>query len=821
MCGWRRRDERERDDHYDDRKYTGNYKRHGRQGSPSTYFDDIRHHRDAFDEPHHPVDRYDRFNKGFEDRSRHDPRRPSYDDRECSSRRYRSENRHSDASRDHKVHRSREDDAAYGSRKDISSHSSANRFNSDDSHIESKGGERSSNHVSYDERRDYEAENPRRERESFRSDASSSNNHNRGRYYSQGAHEGTSVSGSENTKWYSQRHGKQAHISGRGDDNASSHTHSRRRHEYNAKDSRDDENGATILVRNLGSSIMSEDVESAVSDICIQNGFSAPNSVILRSSQSGYGGMGDVYTEAAQPQSSNGYGYGAPVEFYAVVTFPSPANAARFMECMKSRKIDVNGADYYVEYDTLSINADKDSTQKPLTYDDMNELAALMKKRASACDWMCPSCSFVNFARRQACLTCNLAKPSEDVLQSQNLLVDSATTAQAQMMHSNTTDLSPWIVLKSIPLDADPSKLVFLVCSTIPGGAAQLHRCIYVIDTQPQSRRGFMFCQFASISPIENHLSKRGDKVSEILPFQGGYLRLDTVRSLEKQLVEELFKGIKMNTLKVNYEFHNETFQMTLLQEEPTAKTTGNKEARSCKIRTTNVGAVQQACSSHNAPPGAQQYLNAWLCRAIGVPGGKPDTANMTYDPKTDYFYDHRLGVYYDAASGYYISVSGLYYIWDEGSSSLILASQSPGTTATNGVASGPQQSPTGGCVAGLLESALKVAQMTNESTHKSSSSVETAKPPSAALRPAIEVSQTFDVSDDECDMEVDTTKGDAGIASTSEEPKGSVHSAAPTVRSLIICFVCLRMFEEQHQLEIHERRSEYHRAMLDAVSFP
>ncbi|CDR97369.1 hypothetical protein, conserved [Babesia bigemina] len=630
------------------------------------------------------------------------------------------------------------------------------------------------------------------------------------------------------------------------------HGYDRPRRGYN--DTNADENSATILVRKLPPTISGEDVESAVSDLCIQNGTSAPNAVTVKSCHSGYGGMSDMYKGADMQHQVNpdGYGFGASTEHFAVVTFPSPANAARFMECVKSRKLELNGAEYYVEYDTLDVNAEKPVSEVPRAYGSFQELEEMIKRRALSCDWICPDCRFVNFARRSACLTCDKPKPSDEQLQKMNLLVENAVSVQSQPILSNVTDVSPWVVLKGIPMAADPTKLVLLVCGSVPEGAAHLQRCVYVIDPQPQSRRGFMFCQFSSATPVNAFNEAMGDKQSALLQYQDVYLRLDVVRSREKQVADELLKGVRMNTLRVHYEYHPETFAAAALSEEPASRQIGNKECRSCKVKTTNVGALEQLCQSVNAPSGSKQYLDAWTCRSIWVTSGKPDTAKMTYDPNSDYFYDHRLGVYYDAASGYYFTVGGDYYRWDEPTSSLIVtahpASQGDHSQSSNEA----QRHQTQGDVAGLLQAALKAAQMTNQTTQKTAqkspdsvpqNTVEKHSPPGVqevdqthqgsedrhgltnsasrpvyGLQPPPEVAMTFDLgdhSDDECDMEVDSIANRPATEKIAEE-KGGNKKWTPVVKSLSVCLVCLRMFRDQAHLDLHERRSQYHQALLE-----
>ncbi|GBE58614.1 Suppressor of abi3-5 isoform 2 [Babesia ovata] len=629
-------------------------------------------------------------------------------------------------------------------------------------------------------------------------------------------------------------------------DGHSTHGYDRPRRSYG--DSKSDDNSATILVRKLPPTISAEDVESAVSDLCIQNGTSAPNAVTLKSCHSGYGGMNDMYNgpDLQHQVNPDGYGFGASTEHFAVVTFPSPANAARFMECVSSRKLELNGAEYYVEYDTLDVNAEKPVSEVPRAYANFQELEQMMKRKTVSCDWICADCRFVNFARRSACLTCDKPKPSDEQLQKMNLLVDNAVSVQSQPILSNVTDVSSWVVLKGIPMAADPSKLVLLVCGSVPEGAAHLQKCVYVIDPQPQSRRGFMFCQFSSVTPVNAFNEAMGDKLSTLLQFQDVYLRLDVVRSREKQVADELLKGARMNTLRVNYEYHSETFTASAMSDDPGARQMGNKEYRSCKVRTTNVGALEQLCQSVNAPSGAKQYLDAWMCKAIWVTGGKPDTTKMTYDPNSDYFYDHRLGVYYDAASGYYFTVGGEYYRWDEATSSLIVTAH-PGSQVDQG-----QQDQTQGHVAGLLQAALKAAQMTNQIAQKKTQkpsdnilqdTVEKNPPPgmqevnqthpkpeepsgmtnSAArpvlvLQPPSEVAKTFDLgdhSDDECDMEVDSLANPPATEKAAEGI-GTIKKWTPVVKPLSVCLVCLRMFRDQAQLDLHERRSQYHQALLE-----
>ncbi|GIX61073.1 asparagine-rich protein [Babesia caballi] len=643
---------------------------------------------------------------------------------------------------------------------------------------------------------------------------------------------------SDKTEWYKQERylGQGSRRSG-ADTSEHDDKHGRDRpRRLQSDDEAEQENSATILVRNLSTTISAEEIESAISDICIQNGSSAPNTVSVRSSQAGYGGT-------ALQDSTSTHGLGAAVERFAVVTFPSPANAARFMECVKSRKLALNGVEFYVEYDTLEVNAAKPAGDNAAPYSELRQLEATMKRRAYTCDWICPGCRFVNFARRTACLTCDTEKPSEDQLQSHNLLVDTASTAQAQPIHTNVTDVSPWVVLKGIPLEADPAQLVLLVCGSVPEGAAHLQRCVYVIDPQPQSRRGFLFCQFAAASTVNSFQEALGQKLSELLSFKDVYLRLDAVRFREKQVADELLKNVRMNTLKVHYEFDPETFAASALSEEPPARKAGNREYRSCKVRTTNVSALQQASNAHAAPPGAKQYLSAWLGKSIIVPDGKPDTTKLTYDPKSDLFYDPRLSMYYDAASGYYVSVGGEYYAWDESSSSLLLTAQSGSSSASNDMKDtndGGQDS-FHGHVAGLLESAMKAAQMTNQTTQqttqkaseKASNAVTgadskaqadttaTKAAPFTASSMPTDISRTFDLgllSDDECDMEVDSSTKAAGLKAGGMDEAGTTTHQPPEVRPLIVCLVCLRMFTDQTQLDLHERRSRYHRAMLECA---
>lgn len=755
------------------------------------------------------------------DEPHRDPGRGPYDDRGHHSREYRHRDRMDD-NRGEYVIGSRYEDGYCESRRERDKYYPSDRVNVDERRAESEY--HSSKYSSYGESADRGDAAKGYERKSHDDNREEDDTRRFGKYDAMQHHDNShGAASSEKALWYNQKryqpksHKHNSDHASKAGESKQEGGNSWRKNSQGKQGEADQENSATILVRNLGSSVTAEDVETVVSDMCIKNGFSAPNSVSVKTVQSGYNTVGGMYSI---PTESDSYAFGTAFEVYAVVTFPSPENAAKFMHCVKCRKLDVNGVSYYVEYDTLDVNAETDST-KNLTYEDINELKALMKKRIQSSDWMCPNCKFINFARRAVCLTCNNEKPSEDVLQSQNLLVDAATTAQAQFINSNVTDLAPCVVLKCIPMDADPAKLVHLVCSSIPGSVEHLQRCIYVIDPRPQSRFGFMFCHFSALKPIEDHLATRGDKLTEILAFQGGYLRLDIVKSREKQVAEELFKNIKMNTLKVTYELNKETQQMTILPEDASIKKSSGKEICSCKIRTTSIGAVENASLGQFAPPASKQYLSSWLTRSIPVPTGKPDTSVMTYDPKSDYFYDHRLGVYYDAATEYYISVCGIYYTWDDRSSSIVIANNSPQLSVPTEGAAGNKNSASDGNVAGLLEAAMKAAQVTNEISQSASSVVqESEKTSSSKPRTTIDVSQTFDklnLSDDECDMEVDATGNDAQNTATSDTISSSGKPTTPIVKSLIVCLVCLRKFDEQIQLEIHERRSQYHNAMLQA----
>ncbi|EDO08471.1 Zn-finger in Ran binding protein and others family protein [Babesia bovis T2Bo] len=538
------------------------------------------------------------------------------------------------------------------------------------------------------------------------------------------------------------------------------------------------ENSATVLVRNLATTVSVDDVDNVVSGLCIERGTSAPNNVTLRTTEGHYGPVGES-------SILKSIGIGPAVERYAVVTFPSPENAARFMECVSSRKLTINNEEYYVEYDTLEVNSDVKTIESSLTYEDYQEYDAILKRRQSAHDWICPVCRFINYARRSQCFTCESERPPDEVLQKQKLLVDISSTDKTLPIHTNVSDVSSWVVLKGIPLDADPAALLLQVCTAVPQG-----RSTFTTESL-------------------------GNACCSILPFQGSYLRLEPVKSLEKQIADNLMKNLKTNTLRVIYEYDSETYAVNLVTEFTAPNKTGNKETKTCKIRTSNVSALEQICQSSSMPPGARKYLDSWQEKVILSPGGKPDASRMYFDEVSGYLYDGVLGIYFDANTNNYISVRSERYHWDDTLQALVLSDK--GILKPE-----PDSTQQGSQLQGLLAAALKAAQMTNKKVGDTADGKEATKSvmePSvvttnAPPKPRIDIAQTFDLgnqSDDECDMELeDNDKVDDKMAQPVLTP------TKIDVRSVIVCLQCLRVFNDQTRLELHERRSRYHQVLMD-----
>ncbi|BAM41727.1 asparagine-rich protein [Theileria orientalis strain Shintoku] len=588
---------------------------------------------------------------------------------------------------------------------------------------------------------------------------------------------------------------------------------------------------SSILIRCVDQEVTEEQVERVISEVAIKNGFSTPNSVQFRTFHTNTisGSLHSTDKNVKSSQYMEGYGYPYSLEKVAIVKFPSISAAGRFMASNKSRSIKIGGREYYIEYDTLT-NDNAETVSQDTLMPAVAEIATLLQKRKMLLDWNCPSCRFLNFSKRSVCLACGVPKPSESEFETQNLAIELAALNQAQMLQSNLSDVAPWLILKNIPGDADPAKLVLTICKAVPEAPAQLQKCIYVIDTNSESKRGFMFAQFGSLSTVEKYMAKRGDKRSELVTCGNTYHRLDTVRSREKHVAEELFKKVKMASLKVNYEFDIRTSETNLSSEDKTM-TQLNKEYRSCKVKTTNIAAIEQYVSSNETHTMSQVFYSNWIAESISLPSGKPDTGTFVYDAATDYFFDHKLSLYYDAATTYYMSLTGNYYLWDEQSKALkrvdpkVRREGSESRKASAAVTSSEAGKKESNSIANILASAMKVAKASQENVQQLSSVITEKNQGSKA--PTVNktvIGRTFELSDDsegESDMELEgkaaksETKASAGCA---EEPrKRGAQAAQPQGRSksVNICFVCLRKFDTPDNLNFHERESRYHRALI------
>ncbi|UKK02964.2 asparagine-rich protein [Theileria orientalis] len=597
-----------------------------------------------------------------------------------------------------------------------------------------------------------------------------------------------------------------------------------------APESSDGDKRSSILIRCLDQEITEEQVESVISDVAIKNGFSTPNSVQFRTFHTNTisGSLHSTDKNVKSSQYMEGYPYPYSLEKVAMVKFPSISAAGRFMASNKSRSIKIGGREYYIEYDTLS-DENPGTVNQDSLMPAVAEIATLLQKRKMVSDWNCPSCRFLNFSKRSVCLACGIPKPTESEFETQNLAIELAALNQAQMLQSNLSDVAPWVILKNIPGDADPAKLVLTICNAVPEAPAQLQKCIYVIDTNSETKRGFMFAQFGSLSTVEKYMAKRGEKKSELVVCGSTYHRLDTVRSREKHVAEELFKKVKMASFKVNYEFDILTSETNLSSEDKTM-TQLNKEYRSCKVKTTNIPAIEQYVSSNETHTMSQVFYSNWISESISLPSGKPDTGTFVYDATTDYFFDHKLSLYYDAATTYYMSLTGNYYLWDEQSKSLKrvdpkMSKEVPMSQKGTVTAASEPPKKESNSIANILASAMKVAKASQENVQQLSSVITEKNQGSKVLTiNKTVIGKTFELSDDsdeESDMELEDKTGKreikVNIAGTESPRKRGAQVPLPQNRnkSVNICFVCLRKFDSPDNLNFHERESRYHQALI------
>lgn len=612
---------------------------------------------------------------------------------------------------------------------------------------------------------------------------------------------------------YSRRRDHEKHISYDTDENPSSN---------------ENDKYSTIIVRTLDPDITEENVENAISDLAIRNGFSLPNLVNLKklpnSTISGvyFGSDNSTHT----PQILNEYSYTFGFEKIALVTFPSSSAATRFMESVKSRMLRICDKEYYVEFDTSISGYSKSvALANDSSVPDLNEIASLLQKRKLQSDWNCPSCRFLNFARRISCLSCGIPRPPDSVLESQNIATGIAAINQAQMLQSNISDISHWIVLKNVPGNSNPAELILRIIEIIPDSPQQLHKCIYVADPNSQTKRGFIFLNFLSSSPVEKYIANRGEKKSDLIKLGDSYHRMDTVRAREKHVAEELFKKIKFTSTRIYYEFDTLALGTTLISENYT-KISNHKEHHSFKIKTTDIKTLEVVVNSSDAPSTTSNYFSTWVSDSIWVSTGKPDTASFVYDPSTDYFFDHKLSLYYDAASGYYMSLTGNYYIWDDQSSSLRIVNNEDITSPVPGPVEknigSTQKIGVPSNISGVIEAAMKVAQVSKENTQQISSVIEKKKDCIKTKRNILNFGETFtkgSVSDGECDMDLEDNSDEESSKivhkiSKDTNPKDDTIQE-PKLKTLNICFVCIRTFDTDEDLHIHKRDSKYHQTLL------
>ncbi|KAK2196347.1 bifunctional Zinc finger [Babesia duncani] len=558
------------------------------------------------------------------------------------------------------------------------------------------------------------------------------------------------------------------------------------------------ENPCVILVRSLDVHVTEDVLENAVSQVAIKNGFSMPTSVTIREPGGGY-----VPLEYSQ---MNQYAY-ASTERVGVVEFPSSVASTKFMNCIKTRKIILGSQEYFIEFDNTSLNAPKpEPTILQPTLADIKEAEALIKMRKLANDWKCASCKFVNFSKRVACYNCTAAKPSDEELESKNLIIDSTAYSQTQIMQSLLSDVSEWLIVKNVTGEADVAKMVIEVCNIIPGAAPHLHKCIYVLD-KPGQKRGFIFFQHSTKTPIEHFVNQRGNVKALVVKLSDGYHAIDTVRSLEKQVADELMKRLKMNQSPLNYEYDVETFATTLITGDGTRHNSGIKQ-HCVKLKISSLEQFQLAVSEKDAPSMSSNFLETWTCKSIEMADGKPETSTFVYDPNSDYLFHHGFNLYYDPSSNCYISLWGDYYYWDDALKKMRLFDyqklntqpEEPSAASTNA-----------GGIAGILNAAKKVAQVSLENAQHLSR-IKNNEPGQSAW---FDVNSTFEAnekSDQESDMEFEENRTVTESQNVAQQEVNK--SEQIPVRPLVICFTCLRSFDSTESLQTHELKSAYHKAM-------
>ncbi|CCF75524.1 hypothetical protein BmR1_04g06640 [Babesia microti strain RI] len=584
---------------------------------------------------------------------------------------------------------------------------------------------------------------------------------------------------------------------------------------YNDEDEEDNDGRNIAEITGLDKSIVEKDIEEVIRQISIKNGFSPPNSVTILFNDNKTASNFTTTCGATAFETNKAH-----------IEFPSSIVVNKFLKSLKIPKIKIKGNYYPV----IQIDRVIPKNSDDIIIGQSSSTGTIQIKNSMIkmfCDWNCPSCNYFNFSKRIVCLQCNMPRPEEFQQQSLSFLTN---------ISNLTNEYSSWIVIKDVPYTLAHTHFIELLDDILPD-ITGLERLYYFSDKIHGLSMGFLFAAFTSKDCLSSYFNLVGTKCTS-QQLNGTPLRVDLMLLKEQVVASDLVNRIKFDSV------HKQSV--------------GNKngDKKYCKIYNTTIECVEILLKSIDMKMRFSGYVSNWMGKTIWFSSGSIDSDRWPIDKTTNYQYNSQLNLYYDQNTRYYMLASGGYFVWDGHSSCLVRVepTSSTVTSTNNNTSTDVSTSNNDKCMNDIpvsirvLEEARKmarasqsfrVAAIANNVDNVSRQFIADATDTDEACTdvPLKSKSTIITTASVECNNltsrskgVVDNTSSTYGIkiSTTFTNRLKTAHSSILDDKAMemelestcsgneisvqLICFICLRYFDNIDQLHRHEKLSEYHK---------
>ncbi|KAK3153231.1 hypothetical protein QOZ80_2BG0169540 [Eleusine coracana subsp. coracana] len=299
---------------------------------------------------------------------------------------------------------------------------------------------------------------------------------------------------------------------------------------------------------------------------------------------------------------------------FAFIDFPTVEAARRMMEGTGENGLEIDGRNVYFEYSSKPTSGMSGSG---LGQENFTRSTYGSRTSATQCDWICPICGCMNFARRTSCFQCNEPR-TEDA-------VAADTNGSGPQYGRRGSELGPThvLVVRGLDENADEEMLRYEFAKHAPIKDIRLVR-----DKFTHVSRGFAFVHFHSV-----------EGATKALEATNGI-------TLEKN----------GQVLRVAY-----------------AKSTHGPVSGASQSNSLAAAAIEAAsfAQQYDAIGWAPKEYNPDEKQNNNLEPQKDGSAaahsGFVWDEKSGYYYDSASGFYYDGNTGlYYDSNSGVWYSFDQ-----------------------------------------------------------------------------------------------------------------------------------------------------------